>query len=36
MAVDPSAPDNPEVLTLLGRKVNGVIYNAVSGKVSLA
>lgn len=36
MAVDPSDQDNLEVLTLLGRKVSGVSYDAVSGEVTLA
>lgn len=36
MAVDPSDPDILEVLTFLGRKVNGVIYDAVNGEVTLA
>lgn len=36
MAVDPSDPNILEVLTFLGRKVNGVIYDAVNGKVALA
>jgi hypothetical protein len=36
MAADPSDPDILEVLTCLGRKVNGVIHDAVNGKVTLA
>lgn len=36
MAVDPSDQDNLEVLTLLGRKVSGVSYDAVNGEVTLA
>jgi hypothetical protein len=36
LAVDPSDPYILEVLTFLGRKVNGVIYDAVNGEVTLA
>ena len=35
-AVDPSDPNILEVLTLLGRMVNGVIYDAVNGEVTVA
>jgi hypothetical protein len=36
MAVDPSDPNIFEVLTLLGRKVNGVIQDTVNGGVTLS
>lgn len=36
MAVDPSDPNILQVLTLLGRKVNGVIQDTINGGITLS